>query len=68
MKVKVVDVERAAVIIKRNYIKSTGLNSEDFPEDEAVFSLEAEMVICPACSMRFSPTTKSCPDCGLQFG
>ncbi|MFC1831394.1 hypothetical protein ACFL0S_05175 [Thermodesulfobacteriota bacterium] len=68
MKVKVSDVQRAGEVLRTNYIKSTGLNSENFPGDEAVFSLEAETVTCPACSMRFKPTSKSCPDCGLQFG
>jgi len=68
LKVKVLDAKRAVEIIKRNYIKSTGLDSEDLFGDEVVFSLEAETVICPACSIRFKPTSKSCPDCGLQFG
>jgi rRNA maturation endonuclease Nob1 len=68
LKVKILDVQRAVEIIRRNYIKSTGLNSEDFPGNDTVFSLEAETVVCPACSMRFKPALRICPDCGLQLG
>jgi rRNA maturation endonuclease Nob1 len=68
LKVKAADVQPAMEIIKKNYMKSTGLNSDAFLKDEAVFNSEAETVICPACSAAFKPTSHICPDCGLQFG
>jgi tRNA(Ile2) C34 agmatinyltransferase TiaS len=68
LKIKALDVQRAAKIIRKDYVKTTGLNSEDLPAEEAVFSFEAETVICPACSMRFKPALRRCPDCGLQLG
>ncbi len=55
-------------IIRSDFLKSTGLSSEDMPTEDAVFSLEAETVVCPACSTRFKPVLNNCPDCGLQFG
>ena len=68
MKVKAVDGQRAVEIIKKNYMRSMGLNSDELLGAEAVFDTEAETVICPACSARFKPNSPRCPDCGLQFG
>jgi rRNA maturation endonuclease Nob1 len=66
--VKAVDVQRAAEILKKNYMKSVGLNSDELLGTEAVFDIEAETVTCPACATRFKPNSRICPDCGLQFG
>lgn len=55
-------------IIKRDYIQSTGLNSDDLALAGAVFDTDMETVVCPGCSTRFEPTSRKCPDCGLQFG
>ena len=68
MKVKAADVPRALHTIRQEFLKTTGLKREDLATDEAIFSLEAETVVCPACSTRFEPVSRRCPDCGLQFG
>jgi len=68
LKVKVLDAQRASEIIRKDYFESTGINSTDLPGEETVFDADAETVVCPACSTQFNPASKSCPECGLQFG
>lgn len=68
MKVKVTDGQRAVEILKKDYMTTTGLESDQLIGAEAVFNIEAETVTCPACSTHFKPDSTRCPDCGLQFG
>ncbi len=68
MKVKTTDAQRAVAILKKDFIRTTGLSGEDLSVAETIFSFEAETVVCPACSTTFKPAQLSCPECGLQLG
>ena len=68
MKVKSSDAQRALAILKADFIKTTGLSEDDLSVAEAIFSVEAETVVCPACSTRFKPELRRCPECSLEFG
>lgn len=68
MKVKTADAQRAIDVLKKDFIRTTGLSGEDLAVAETIFSFEAETVVCPACSTRFKPALLSCPECGLQLG
>jgi rRNA maturation endonuclease Nob1 len=67
LKVKLTDAQRAGEILRRDFLRSTGLDSDALSVAETTLDLEAETAVCPACSTRFTPTQKSCPECGLQF-
>ena len=67
LQIKKNDIERAAEVLTREFIKSTALDTHDLSNAQAVFNpLDAETV-CPACGCRFSPTVGACPECGLCF-
>lgn len=67
LQIKKNDIEKAAEVLTREFIKNTALDTHDLSNAQAVFNpLDAETV-CPACGCRFSPTVGACPDCGLCF-
>ena len=68
MKVKAADAQRAVDVLKKDFIKTTGLSEDDLSVAEAIFSVEAETVVCPACSTQFKPELRRCPECSLEFG
>ena len=63
------DVEAAMVVLSREYIRNTSLESHDLSHVDAVFVQEADSNICPACGCRFAASDgMDCPECGLCFG
>lgn len=67
LQIKKNDLETAAEVLTREFIRTTALDTHDLSNAQAVFNpLDAETV-CPACGCRFSPTVGACPECGLCF-
>jgi hypothetical protein len=67
LQIKKHDIEMAAEVLTREFIRSTALDTHDLSNAQAVFNpLDAETA-CPACGCRFSPTVGACPECGLCF-
>jgi hypothetical protein len=62
------DGEAAMVVLARDFQRSTALDHHDLSHVRSVYDPNAGQTVCPACGFRFSPTTKTCPDCGLCFG
>ncbi len=58
----------ALKILEAEFLRTTGIEYHDTTHADSVFDPKAGEVVCPACGHAFSPTSTSCPDCGLQFG
>lgn len=67
LEIKEVDFDAARKVLSADFLTSTGVNINDLPAADIVFDIQAEEVVCPACSARFSPTVGACPECGLSF-
>jgi len=67
LQIKKQDIEAAAEVITRDFVKSTALDTHDISGAAAVFNPLAKETVCPACGCRFSPAVGACPDCGLSF-
>ena len=61
------DMDVAADVLARDFVKSTALNIEDLKHADVIFDERAAETVCPACGCRFSPTVGACPECGLCF-
>jgi hypothetical protein len=68
LQIKRSDGEEASAILHRDFKRTTGLDHHDLSHVDAVYNPAAGQTVCPACGFRFSPTTSTCPDCGLCFG
>jgi hypothetical protein len=63
------DVDAAMIVLSREYIRNTALESHDLSHADAVFVQEADSNVCPACGCRFTALEEmDCPGCGLSFG
>lgn len=67
IQVRASDLEDVQAVLAEDYIRSTGLHDHELSAADAVFDIEADFALCPACGCRFSTTQNSCPDCGLCF-
>ena len=67
LQIRSADSEAAAVVLARDFVKTTAVNIEDLKHAEVVFDERAAETVCPACGCRFSPTVGACPECGLCF-
>lgn len=67
---KEVDLELTGYVLGEDHRNVTAVASHDLSVTamEEVFDQGAKMVVCPACSKKFSPLIPTCPECGLQFG
>jgi len=61
------DLQKAAVILEEEHIRTTSGADTAVVHAEAVFNPEEAHAICPACGHEFTPDGPNCPDCGLQF-
>lgn len=61
------DLQRAAVILEEEHIKTTAGAEVAVDQVAAVFDPEEACAVCPACGHEFTPDGPDCPDCGLQF-
>lgn len=61
------DMDVAAEVLTKDFVKSTALESHDITNATAVFDHLAKETVCPACGCCFSPTVGACPECGLCF-
>ncbi len=63
------DLEAVGMVLGVDHRKITDIENHDLSITamDAVFDNQAELVVCPACSRKFSPLIPTCPDCGLQF-
>jgi hypothetical protein len=61
------DGELAMGVLAKDFQRSTALDHHDLSHAHAVYEQGASQTVCPACGFRFSPTTPTCPDCGLCF-
>ncbi|WP_163339594.1 hypothetical protein [Desulfopila sp. IMCC35008] len=68
MEVKEQDARIAVEILQRDYQETTALAHHDLSTAQAIFDEQAGEVQCPACGTSFTPTTATCPECGLSFG
>ncbi len=68
LQIKRADGEEASAILARDFKRTTGLDHHDLSHAGSVYNPDAGQTVCPACGFRFSPTTSTCPDCGLCFG
>ena len=68
MEVKSTDLQRAAELLQREYMESTGLGTYDLSTAGAIFDEGADSALCPGCGATFLPTSSSCPECGLSLG
>ena len=67
LQIKSTDMDEAAEVLARDFVKSTALNVEDLKHADVVFDEQAAETVCPACGCKFSPTVGACPECGLCF-
>lgn len=67
LQIKSEDIDVAAEVLARDFVRSTALNITDLKHADVVFDEQAKETVCPACGCRFSPTVGACPDCGLCF-
>ena len=65
--IKLEDLGAAQELLFAEHQRSTGLQSYNLENVDAVFDPQAATVNCPACGTQFSPSLGHCPDCGLQF-
>jgi predicted RNA-binding Zn-ribbon protein involved in translation (DUF1610 family) len=69
LEVRLADAEHALAVLEQDYLRSTGLTSDDLSTADAVFDENAGSTVCPACGTAFVPQlTSTCPECGLRFG
>lgn len=61
------DLQRAAVILEEEHVRTTAGAETAVEHAEAVFNPEEARAVCPACSHEFTPDGAECPDCGLHF-
>jgi len=62
------DAQDALAVLAHDFHKSTALHSHDLSNTQVVYDNNAGKATCPACGCQFTPTTMTCPDCGLCFG
>ena len=67
LQIKKSDTALAADVLRREFIRSTALDTYDLSTAQAVFNPLDTETVCPACGCRFSPTVGACPECGLCF-
>lgn len=68
LQIRRADGEEALQVLARDFQRSTALDHHDLSHVRSVYDSQAGQTMCPACGFRFSPTTATCPDCGLCFG
>lgn len=68
LQVRLQDGQAAVNVFAEEFKRSTSLTSHDLSTVDSIFDEKAKNTSCPACGHSFSPTTTTCPDCGLCFG
>lgn len=68
LQIREADVQDAMVVLAHDFKNSTALDSHDLSHVHAAFDPRAAKTACPACGSQFTPTTTTCPECGLCFG
>lgn len=61
------DIPDALAALEYEFRRTTGLDAHDTTHADEIFDSSAEEAVCPACGYSFTPTSTSCPDCGLQL-
>jgi len=67
LQIKRADGEETMRVLAQDFEEKTALSSHDLSNVHAVIDTRAEQSVCPACGFSFSPSTSTCPDCGLCF-
>jgi predicted Zn-ribbon and HTH transcriptional regulator len=68
LQVRTSDLREVAAVLEEEYRQTTGLSDHDTSLADAVYNVEVQEAVCPACGFRFTTSSTSCPDCGLCFG
>ncbi len=68
LQVRLQDGQEALAVLAHDFQRSTSLESHDLSNTQVVYDNSAKKTTCPACGHQFTPTTMTCPDCGLCFG
>ncbi len=68
LQIREADIQDAMAVLAHDFKSSTALDSHDLSHLHAAFDPRAAKTACPACGTQFSPTTTTCPECGLCFG
>ncbi len=67
LQVRQQDGERAVILLRKEFDRTTVIDDYAVGSAEAVFTLDSSRVLCPACNCEFTPDGPDCPECGLCF-
>jgi hypothetical protein len=67
VQIRLEDTERAAVLLQKEYERTTGMEFQGDQTEDSIFNPDAQLAVCPACGHTFPPDGPDCPDCGLCF-
>ena len=62
------DIPFVQNLYSQKYAKLLEGHDVDFDAMNSVYDPNASEATCPACSTKFSPQLKECPECGLVLG